>query len=130
MKVRFQYTDFTEWEGPPEDAGLSPNKGVVRMYAIDDFGRRVEFVYDDFYYLRPVGNGKWLFGSGTPKREFTLVPGVEGTESVEVLFPVPADSVVRKGETISQEDAVAFGLIETIDGKRLSHKAPVSVIIG
>ncbi len=34
MRVKFQYVDWTEWEDIPENAHLSPDKGVVRMWAI------------------------------------------------------------------------------------------------
>ena len=68
MKVRFQYADWEVWEGPPETAVSSPDKGVIRMYAMCDFGTEIEFAYDDFYYLYPCADG-WCFGSGTPKHQ-------------------------------------------------------------
>ncbi len=114
MKVRFQYTDGSEWEGAPEEANLSPDirppdGGIVRMFAVDDSDRTVTFVYDDFYYLYPVDDG-WLFGSGTPKREFILRPGQDGASPLEP-FDLPENAVVRWGKEVSRKDAVKFGLI-------------------
>ena len=34
MKVRFQYVDHSEWEGPPEDAHTAPDLGINRMRTI------------------------------------------------------------------------------------------------
>lgn len=130
MKVRFQYTDFSEWEGPPEDAHESPDirppdGGIVRMFAIDDFDRTVTFVYDDFYYLYPVDGG-WLFGSGTPKREFILKAGQDGATPLET-FNLPDSAVVRHGKEVSREDAVTFGLIGK-GGKLLTPIRDVIVV--
>lgn len=111
MKVRFQYTDFTEWEGPPEEAHSSPTKGVVRMFAIDDFDYTLVFSYEDIYYLYPKDGG-WLFGADSPKREFILRPGEEGCNGKELPFRLPGEAVIRHGETVSQEKAVAFGLVK------------------
>ena len=126
MRVKFQYVDWTEWEGHPEQAHLSPDKGVVRMWAIDDYDNKLTFTYDDFYYLYPVEGG-WLFGSGTPKRTFVLRAGQRGCEGVELPFDLPERAVVRKGETVSQEDAVKFGLIKSIDEKELHLKRDIPI---
>ncbi len=128
MKVKFQYTDWTEWEGPPGDAGASPDKGVVRMWGEDDFGRLVLFVYDDFYYVCDNGDGTFRVGSGTNQREFTLVPGMDGAVPQE-KFKLPAGAVLRLGEQVTQAEAVAFGLIDE-GGKLLSEKATVTVEVG
>jgi len=126
MKVRFQYTDWDEWEGPPEAGHSSPDKGVVRMWAIDDFGNILAFTYDDLYYFYPKDGG-WLFGSGTPKREFILKEGQRGCTGEEVPIVLPEGAVIRHGETVSQEAAVAFGLIESVDTKTLHEKRKLSV---
>lgn len=130
MKVRFQYADFTEWEGPPEEASLSPDVrppdgGIVRMYATDDSDRTVIFVYDDFYYLYPADGG-WLFGSGTPKREFILRPGQDGASPLET-FELPENAVIRYGKEVSPDDAVEFGLIGK-GGKLLTPIRDVIVV--
>ena len=121
MKVKFQYTDHTEWEGPPEDAHLSPDKGLVRMIVTDDEGYILTFVYQDIYYLYPKDGG-WLFGACNPWREFVVYPGVGGCNGKERPLVLPSDAVVRYGETVSQEEAVVFGLIETVDEKTLHPK--------
>ncbi len=121
MKVRFQYTDHSEWEGPPEDAHLSPDKGIVRMFAICDHDTVLTFVYQDIYYLYPKDGG-WLFGGCNPNTEFILYPGVAGCEGKERPFALPEGAVIRHGETVSQEEAVKFGLIKTVDEKTLHHK--------
>ena len=126
MRVKFQYTDWTEWEGPPEDAHTSPDKGVVRMYAFDDFDNCLTFTYQDFYYLYPKDGG-FLFGANSPSREFILRPGQRGCEGDEVPFELPESAVVRKGETVSQEEAVKFGLIKTVDEKELHPKRNVPI---
>lgn len=126
MKVRFQYANWTNWTGPPEKAHLSPDKGVVRMYAFDDFDNCLTFTYDDFYYLYPVEDG-WLFGSGTSKRTFILRPGQRGCEGTELPFELPKRAVVRKGETVSQEEAVKFGLIKSVDEKELHLKRDIPI---
>ena len=128
MQIWIQYTDWGEWIGPPEDFHLSPDKGVVRMNGIDDFGRKVLCVYDDFYYAYPVENGEWIVGSGTNQREFRLVPGRDGAIGQE-RFNLPAGAVVRLGQQLSQEEAIAFGLIDE-DGKLLSEKATVIAQVG
>lgn len=131
MKVKFQFADHTEWEGHPGEAGSAPGKGVIRMWAIDNSGRRVEFVYDDFYYLYPEGEAAWVFGSGTPKREFVLADGQEGTRARELEVTLPENAIVRLGETVSREEAVAFGLIRCADDAgSLAPKAPVTVKVG
>ena len=126
MQVKFQYTDWTEWEGPPERAGESPDKGVVRMYAFDDFDNCLTFTYQDFYYLYSVEGG-WLFGAESPRREFVLRPGQRGCTGDEVPFELPECAVVRRGETVSQEEAVKFGLIQSVDEKELHPKRDVPI---
>lgn len=121
IKVRFQYTDHTEWEGPPKDAHKSPDKGIIRMFAIDDVGNKLTFTYQDIYYLYSVKGG-WLFGACTPWREFILRPGQIGCEGEEVPFELPERAVERYGETVSQEEAVKFGLIGSVDEKVLHAK--------
>ena len=135
MRVRFQYTDWTEWEGPPEDAHLSPDKGVVSMFAFDDFDNCVTFTYQDFYYLyrdynawgEPMPDGGWLFGAASERREFILRPGQRGCSGDEVPFKLPRRAVVRKGETVSQGEAVKFGLIKSVDEKELHPKRDVPI---
>ena len=95
------------------------------MWGEDDFGRQVLFVYDDFYYVYPLADGKYRVGSGTNRREFTLVPGLDGAIPQE-RFVLPDDAVLRLGQQVSQEEAIAFGLIDA-DGKLLSEKATVIV---
>ncbi len=126
MKVRFQYVDHTEWEGPPEDAHNSPDMGIIRMYAIDDHEYVLSFEYQDIYYLYPVEEG-WLFGACTPWREFILCPGVAGCDGKERPFDLPERAVVRHGETVSQKEALKFGLIKTIDEKILHPKKRIEV---
>lgn len=121
MRVRFQYTDHTNWEGPPEDAHKSPDKGIVRMYAICDHDTVLTFEYQDIYYLYP-SDGGWLFGGCNPWREFILYPGVAGCDGKERPLVLPDNAVIRHGETVSQEEAVIFGLIETVDEKTLHAK--------
>ncbi len=125
MKIKLQYYDWSEWEGLPKDAALSPDKGVIRMWAEDDFGRKILCVYDDFYYIIPLEDGKFKVGSGTNKREFILEPGRDGAIAQE-RFQLPANAVVRLGQQVSQEEATAFGLIDE-GGKLLSEKATVYV---
>ncbi len=126
MKVKFQYTDWTEWEGPPADAHLSPDKGVVRMYAFDDFDNCLKFTYQDNYYLYSVEGG-WLFGGESTRREFILRPGQRGCKGEEVPFVLPERAVIRRGETVSQEEAVKFGLIKSKDAKDLHPKRNVPI---
>ncbi len=121
VKLQFQYTDHTVWEGPPEDAHESPDKGIVRMLATDDHGYVLTFTYQDIYYLYPVEEG-WLFGACTPWREFILKPGVAGCDGIPRPFVLPESAVIRHGETVSQEEAVSFGLIESVDEKVLHPK--------
>jgi len=128
MKVKFQFYDWTEWEGHPSDVANSPDKGVIRMWGEDDFGRIVGFVYDDFYYVYPLADGKFKLGSGTARREFTLEPGLDGAIPQE-KFQIPADAVLRLGKQVTQEEAVAFGLVDE-DGKLLSEKSTVIVQVG
>ena len=133
MKVRFQYTDHSEWEGPLEDAHQSPDPrppggGIIRMYAIDDFGNELAFTYQDKYYFYSVEDGTaWRFGSVTPKNEFVLRPGQEGCEGEEVPLILPNGAVIRYGCTVDQEKAVAFGLIPAVDSKILHAKQDVKV---
>ena len=126
MKVRFQYTDFTEWEGPPEDAHKSPDKGIVRMIAICDSGYETWFTYQDVYYVYKVEDG-WLFGGCNPWREYVLRPGVSGSNGTVRPFNLPERAIVRHGETVSQEDAVKFGLIKAVDSKLLHKKRQIEV---
>lgn len=128
MKIRFQFYDWTEWEGHPSIADESPDLGVIRMWGEDDFGRLVLFVYDDFYYVVDNGDGTFLVGSGTNRRDFTLVPGRDGAISQE-RFQLPANAVIRLGQQVTQTEAVAFGLIDE-GGKLLSEKATVIVQVG
>lgn len=121
MKVRFQYADWTEWEGPPEEAHLSPDKGIIRMYAFDDFNNCLTFTYQDFYYLY-AKDGGWLFGGESSRREFILRPGQNGCKGTEVPFVLPEKAVLRRGETVSQEEAVKFGLIKDVAIKELHPK--------
>ena len=88
----------------------SPDKGVIRMWAVDDDGRSVEFVYDDLYFIYAEG-ANWVCGSGTPKREFILVPQRVGCLSRELPVVFPPHAVIRRGETVSQEEAEKFGLV-------------------
>ena len=126
MKVRYQYTDFSEWEGPPEDAHKSPDKGIVRMFAICDHDTELTFTYQDVYYLYPVEDG-WLFGACTPWREFILRPGQLGCSGDPIPFDLPERAVVRHGETVSQEDAVKFGLLSHAEEKLLHKKERIKV---
>ena len=126
MKVRFQYTDHTEWEGPPEDAHKSPEKGIVRMYAEDDQGYVMAFTYHDIYYLYRVAEG-WLFGGGTPWLEYVFRPSVAGCNGEPRPFELPENAVIRHGKTISQKEAVKFGLIEAVDTKLLHKKKRIKV---
>ncbi len=121
MRVEFEYADKTWWKGNPDDAHLSPDKGLVRMYAYDDFEYCLTFTYQDIYYLYPEAGG-WLFGADSPKREFILMPGQMGCEGKELPFKLPPEAVIRHGETVSQEDAVFFRLIESVDEKILHDK--------
>ncbi len=129
VKLQFQYTDHTVWEGPPEDAHESPDKGVIRMVVTDDHDYVLEFVYQDIYYLYPeYGEGDgWLFGACTPWREFIIRPGVAGCDGKQRPFNLPVYAVVRHGETVSQEEAVKFGLIATVDEKVLHEKKRIEV---
>lgn len=147
MKVRFEYADGMVWEGSPEDAQTSPDLrpleagwvfepndegagGLVRMVAICDFGTELVFAYQDFYWLRPTGGGAWEFGSGAQGSKFVLSPGERGSSATPVPLELPADAVIRVGVTVSQEDAVKFGLIGTIDEKDLHPKATVIITQG
>lgn len=125
MKIKFQYVDWSEWEGHPRDVADSPDLGVVRMYGIGDFDREVIFVYDDFYYVAPLADGKYIVGSGTNQREFILEPGRDGAIPQE-KFKLPPGAVLRLGQQVSQEEAEAFGLIDK-SGKLLSPRATVIV---
>lgn len=129
MLVRFLYTDHSIWDGPPEDAHKSPDPrppdgGIIRMTAIDDFGREVAFLYDDFYYLHPVDGG-WRFGSSSPKREFDLKFGRDG--AIAVPSVLPEDAVIRYGCEVSHEEAIELGLIDE-GGKLLTPPREVIVI--
>jgi len=128
MRVRIEYADGTVWEDDPGAIANSPDLGVIRMYGIDDYERRVLFVYDDFYYVYPAGAGKFMVGSGTAQREFILEAGRDGAIAQE-KFQLPENATVRLGEQVSQEKAVELGLIDE-DGKLLSEKANVYVQVG
>ncbi len=126
MKIKFQYYDWTEWEGDPSDVASSPDKGVIRMWGKTD-DTEVICVYDDFYYVYPNGDGTFTFGSGTNQRQFTLIPNQLGIPGQE-RFKLPASATVRLGKQVTQEEAVAFGLIDE-GGKLLSEKSTVYVEI-
>lgn len=140
MRIRFQYLDHSEWEGAPEEAHLSPDcdrdcpgspdayhpKGVIRMYVITYDAREQAFVYDDFYYLYPEAGG-WVVGSGTPKRDFFYSLELPWGRAREIPVVLPVNAVVRKGRTVSQEEAVQFGLIKSVDRKQLHPKAEVKI---
>ncbi len=128
MKIKIEYADGTVWEGHPSDIADSPDAGVIRMWGEDDYGRKVLFVYDDFYYVHPVSGGKFMVGSGTAQRQFILEPGRDGAIAQE-KFQLPADATVRLGEQVSQEQAVELGLIDE-GGKLLSEKSNVIVQVG
>ena len=146
MRVMLQYADHTEWEGPPEDAHQSPDPrpppdgsvrvykpgdeygGVIRMWAYDDEGRELRCTYEDLYYLYRNDSGPgWWFGAGTPKQEFLIQPGVPGTVARGVKFEVPKEAVVRYGVTVTDEEALAFGLVDPADPKQLHHKILIPV---
>jgi len=126
MKVKFQYTDFSEWEGSPEDAHKSPDRGIIRMIVTDDLGYVLKFTYKDIYYLYEVEDG-WLFGGCVPFMEFIIRPGVGGCSGDPKPFELPDRAIVRHGETVSQEEAVKFGLIETADAKTIREVERVKV---
>lgn len=111
MRIKFQYVDWTEWEGHPREAAESPDKGVIRMWAITEMGRALEFVYDDLYFVFwDAEREGWRFGSGTPKREFVIREGQDGTTTIEIPITLPAIAVIRRGQTVSDEEAIRFGL--------------------
>lgn len=142
MLVEFQYADGSFYSSEPQDAHLSPDTrpkhsgwvyvpneeghgGVIRMFAVTDDERRTEFVYDDFYYWYQEADGTWIFGSGTPKREYRLLS--DHTEAIERPVTLLSDAGVRYGVTLSQEDAVTFGLIESVDAKTLHPKTNIPI---
>ncbi len=125
MKIKFQYEDWSEWEGELKDAAQSPDKGVIRMFIMDDHGRTVMFIYDDFYYIIPLDGGRFQVGSGICRRDFILEPGRDGAISQE-RFKLPENVILRLGKQVSQKEAIKFGLINK-GGKLLSDKAPVYV---
>ena len=96
------------------------------MYATDDHGYVMQFTYQDIYYLYEVEDG-WLFGACTPWLEYVLKPGVAGCNGEPRPFDLPERAIVRHGETVSQEDAVKFGLIKTVDTKILDEKRRIKV---
>ena len=120
MEVRFQYANHTEWEGSPWNAHKSPTRGIIRMVVTDDHGYVLTFVYQDIYYLYEVREG-WLFGACNPWREFIIKPGVAGCNGEERPLVLPKGAVIRHGETVSQEEAVKFGLIETLPDHVWGH---------
>lgn len=132
MKVRFQYASRNDhdvpdtWEGPVEDADQAPPtvvpfdgwvyepndegyNGIIRMYAICDHGTETVFVFDDIYFLY-ILDGAWVFGSGTPKREFILRLGQKGSEGLERPVLLPKNAIFRRGVTLTPEDAALYGL--------------------
>jgi hypothetical protein len=121
MKVRYQYTDHTEWEGPPEKAHTSPDKGIIRMIVIDDGDYELWFTYQDIYYLYPKDGG-FLFGGCNPWKEYIIKPGQAGCSGEPRPFELPENATIRHGETVSQEEAVKFGLIKSVDEKTLHAK--------
>ncbi len=125
MLVRFQYIDGTIWEGHPRDAAQSPELGVLRMWAIDDFDRQICFIYDDFYYVYPVDGG-WLFGSNTPKREYILEAGRDGA-LVRKETTLPSNAIVRLGKEVSFNEARRFDLIKA-DGS-LPHAPQETIVV-
>ncbi len=131
MRVRFQYADHSEWDGPPEEAHRSPNPeppagGIIRMKAVTDDAREVWFTYNDFYYLYRVKDG-WLFGAESPRQNFIFHDGVTLPTVRSVPFQLPKAAIIRKGVTVSQEEAVKFGLIKSVDAKVLHPKAAVII---
>ncbi len=114
MRVKFQYRDWTTWEGSPADGHLSPDKGVIRMWAITADDRRIEFVYDDFYYFFREGN-EWIVGSGTPRREYHFGPD-DRAQPKQRPVVLPAGAIVRRGEAVPFEEAVKFGLVKPGEG--------------
>ena len=133
MRVRFQYADWTVWEGLPEDAHLSPNPeppegGIIRMIAITDDDREIRFTYNDFYYMYETEDGTgWLFGAESPRRNFIFSKDGGNPTVRPVPFELPKRAIIRKGVTVSQEEAVKFGLIKSVDAKRLHDKSPVII---
>ena len=144
MKVRFQYADGSVWEGPPEDAHLSPDPrpkepgwvyepndqgwgGIIRMVAVDNFGREITFAYRDFYYLVAVEDGAFEFGSGADSVKLVMHPNQDGHSMTPVTFEIPTGAVLRVGVTVDQEDAVKFGLIGTVDEKQLHPKIDITI---
>ena len=115
MRVRFLYSDHTVWEGLPEHAHRSPDPrppagGVIRMDVLHgkDGDLTMSFKYDDCYYSYLTDKG-WLFGSGTPKREY-LFRDDTGCDGIEIPLRLPANAVVRYGCTVSDEEAKKFGI--------------------
>ena len=119
MRIKFQYADRSEWEGDPAVVATSPDKGVIRMWAITDTGRALEFVYDDLYFVHwDAERHGWRVGSGTPKREFVIRDGQDGSETIEIPINLPASAVIRRGETVTDEAAVRFGLTDRPTARR------------
>lgn len=139
MRIKFQYVDWSEWEGPIEDAGQSPDcdvecpgdsddyhpKGVIRMHAITDDGRVTEFLYDDLYYIYPENDG-FVVGSGTPRRDYFFSSKNKWGLTRQRPVILPKNAVVRKGRTVSQEEALKFGLLKR-DGTVLHDKLDIPV---
>lgn len=146
MLVRYQYADGSTWEGSPEEAHLSPDPqppegsvyadedswqhdpegGIMRMFAVDDFGNELMFTYEDFYYLYEVDGG-WLFGASSPSSEFVLRPGQVGCSGDEVSFILPERAVVRRAVTVGPDLAVHFGFMKSAEAEipRDKRRAPV-----
>lgn len=135
MKVRFIYTDHTEWEGTPEEAHLSPDPrppegGIIRMTVIHDEmhvpgGRKLHFLYDDLYYMFRIAGG-WRFGSGTPSRQYDFFDA-DDQGSTEVPMKIPTGSLVRYGCTVSDEEAVKFGIIPVGSDYKLHPKRIIPI---
>ena len=71
--------------------------------------------------------GCWRFGEAGPKREFVLRPGQDGCEGTDVPVVLPEGTIVRYGCTVSQEEAVRFGLVAAVDDKTLHEKRAIAV---
>ena len=76
-----------------------------------DGGRKMNWVYDDLYYLWPIPGG-WRFGSGIPSREYEVMTDSEGNgEGYQCPLQIPEHAVIRYGCGVSDEEAKKFGLI-------------------
>ncbi len=131
MRVRLQYTDWSIWEGTPEDMGQSPDPrppegGIIKMEVRngDEEQFNMRFRYEDVYYRYRTDKG-WVFGSGTAKRDYQFIDGEGGCNGFEIPVKLPVDAVVRYGCTVSDEEAMKFGLLTPNDKYVLQpRKAP------